>query len=144
MACSCGVAFVLTTKQAKWFPWKCIEPATETSASPFASRSRWTKRVMQRLLFRACLLLGTCLLLARLTLRLGHLFLILHWVINTLNMPGVEPSLEALGFPRCICVTPPFSGGNHCQPLCIRPSFAAIYQENVEVFLQSIGLLALV
>jgi hypothetical protein len=40
-----------------------IELATETSASPSASRSRWKKCVMRRLLLRACLLLGTCLLL---------------------------------------------------------------------------------
>jgi hypothetical protein len=84
MACSCGVAFVLTTKQVEWFPWRCIEPASKTLASPSASQSNWTKRVTRKLL------------LVRLTLRLGHLFLTLHRVVNASNMPGVGPSLEAL------------------------------------------------
>jgi hypothetical protein len=50
---------------------------------------------MQRLLLRACLLLGACLLLDQLTLRLGHLFLTPHQVVNASNMPGLEHSPEA-------------------------------------------------
>jgi hypothetical protein len=85
------MAFVVATKQTKWFTWRCIESTTKTSASPSASWSRWTKSDVRRLLLRACLLL------ARLTLRLGHLFLTLQQVVDPLDMPWMKPSSEAPG-----------------------------------------------
>jgi hypothetical protein len=91
MTCSCGVAFILAAKQVELFPQGCIESTTKASASPSFSWRRWTKHVVRMLLLR------TCLLLARLTLRLGHLILTLHPVVDTSDMPWMKHSSETPG-----------------------------------------------